>query len=130
MDHSKFRYSKESFSWYRNRNIPKISMTSTSARQPASKTIYDALTPLPPLNSEFHASAIKYYVTSCFEDSSLGYALTPLDGECMKKAQTMQLCMFSSLKFQKTSYILNVIGPTHLSTSALHLVFIILLRFY
>lgn len=115
MDHSKIRFSKESFSWYRNRNIPKISLLSSSLQQSdpnASSDFPNTCSP-PNSNSQINThsnQALKYYITSCFEDSQSGFQLTPLDGECTKRSQSNQLCTFSSLKFQKTTYILNVKG--------------------
>ncbi|KAL4457093.1 hypothetical protein ABPG74_014731 [Tetrahymena malaccensis] len=93
---NKMNYQENYFAWYRNRNIPSIQIKIDEDLKNQVK--FNRKT----ANSK--KDAYTFYINACYIDKSK-FAITQLKGEnCL---QDQNQCSFQSLKFVKTSYILN-----------------------
>ncbi|KAL4508264.1 hypothetical protein ABPG72_003568 [Tetrahymena utriculariae] len=93
---NKMNYQENQFAWYRNRNIPSIQIKKDEDQKNQVK--FNRNTP----NSK--KEAFTFYINACYIEKNK-FAITCLKGEnCL---QDQNQCSFQSLKFVKTSYILN-----------------------
>jgi len=87
MPSNKIKFEGSGYAWYRNRNIPSITVTKSD------KSLR---------HNEYRN--FSFYVSACFSDLN-NLSATEIKGENFK---TGKAAVFDSLKFEKTSYILNV----------------------
>ncbi|EAR99584.3 hypothetical protein TTHERM_00138470 (macronuclear) [Tetrahymena thermophila SB210] len=93
---NKMKYQENYFAWYRNRNIPSIQIKKDEDQK--SQVKFNRKT----TNSK--KDTYTFYINACYIEKSK-FAITCLKGEnCL---QDQNQCSFQSLKFVKTSYILN-----------------------